>query len=229
MTGGIYCEVPIGTIYEEKVLGSVHKRMRDLIGTSNGLPEHVSMTQAIVDYWYGKVSRRMSKVLSSYKAPSSKDWYNRTVDLLRSFCMGVYYRGKLRRMYRFSGGSPEAGTTKVSEFGTTPTTREQHRISNLAFHHPDPAQRAQKFLQEYDVLYRTGFTIVIAATMPYAVVLEKKYYLHVLNPVANRIVRDVYEFKQSAAFAQLVNSQPIYGYIFESTGSFEGGTSGNLS
>lgn len=197
MTSGIYCEVPLGTIYEEKVLGRVHSRMRKLIGTSAGVPTQDSLTQTIVNYWYNKVSRRMSKILSSWKPPANRGFYNRTVDLTRSICLGIYYRGKIRRTYRFTGGSSEKTPWQNGE------------------KHPDPAARAQAFLNDYELLYKTGFSIVIAATMPYAVILESKKNIPVLSMVVNRMLTEVYEFKQSAALSDMLKSSPIYGYIFE--------------
>jgi hypothetical protein len=67
-------------------------------------------------------------------------------------------------------------------------------------------------LKEYNLVHKTGYVVVIAATMPYAVRLEAGYRLPVLSMVINRMTATLDEFNGS--------SKGIYGYIFESTGDY---------
>ena len=194
MTGGIYCESYIGRVYDEGKFESIHERMNRLFGSSLGLPSNKTLTQQVIDAWYNIVSRKMGRVLSSWSAPGNRGFKNRTVDLTRSICMGVYKDGKLRRMYRFTGGSSEE----------SPTGRERH---------PDPDSRAQQFLNDYDLVHKRDYAIVIAATMPYAVRLEAEYGYNVLYDVINRIISSIEEYSGG-------KSKSLYGYIFESTGEY---------
>lgn len=236
MTGGIYCEVTLGTIYEERLLGRVNDRMRSLFGASlpGVLAKSGSLTQAIIDHWYTDVSRKMGRILSSWTVPGNRGYYNRTVDLTRSICLGVYYRGKLRKMYRFTGGHRELSAFSSSDNGTGTSEKSSFRLWALSRNHPDPAARAASFLQSFKLTYKTGYTLVIAATMPYAVRLEYKgmnrgsktmfggYGLNVLSDVVVRMLRSVFDFKQGASDSSLVEKgAPIYGYIFETTGQYE--------
>lgn len=213
MTGGIYCEVPLGPIYKEGTIVSIHEHMKNLFGSSKGVPDNKTITDWIIDTWYTNVSRKMGRILSSWKVPGNRGYYNRTVDLTRSFCMGVYKNGKLRKMYRFTGGSKEKETFEPSDQGTSPSMGDLKRMSWLAHRrHPDPAERAESFLKGYDLVHKTGYAVVIAATMPYAVRLEAGYRLPVLSMVINRMTATLDEFNGS--------SKGIYGYIFESTGDY---------
>ena len=196
MIGGIYCESYIGRVYDEGKFESIHVRMNRLFGSSLGLPSNKTLTQQIIDAWYNLVSRKMGRILSSWRVPGSRGYYNRTVDLTRSICMGVYKNGKLRRMYRFTGGSNEKETTGKER-------------------HPDPSSRAEQFLNEYDLVHKNDYAIVIAATMPYAVRLEVEYGYNVLHDVINRMISSIEEYSGG-------KSNSLYGYIFESTGGYGG-------
>lgn len=196
MTGGIYCEVHL-TSFDKQTLTNVRQKMQQLFAAGHLIPRGDSLTQQIINYWYNNVSRKMGRILSSWSVPTNRGYYNRTVDLTRSICLGVYSNGKLRRMYRFSGGRSEA----------LPRTTSKR-------HHPVPAERAESFLSEYQLVHAKGFSIVIAATMPYAVRLEKEYSRPVLLGVISRIIKSIQEFATQ-------DKDQIYGYIFESTGGFE--------
>lgn len=207
MIGGIYCEAGLGPIYDNGTLLSVRQNFKQLFGSGDIIPKGETLNEQIINYWYNTISRKMGRILSSWSYGHGRGYKNRTIDLTRSICLGIYYRGRLRRMYRFSGGSSEAEATG----------REKH---------PDPSARAKKFLESYDLINKNDFSIVIAATMPYAVRLEyngigKKsktdyagYNLPVLKDVVNRMLTSVYDFKGS-------DRGVFYGYVFETGGRFE--------
>ncbi len=214
MIGGIYCEATLGPVFDNGKLMSAQQKMQKLFNASPKSFRGDTMNEAIVNYWYTNVSRKMAKILSSWKPPTNRGYYNRTVDLTRSICLGIYHNGKLKRAYRFTGGHSEKGALQPSDLGSEPSVDDTARMSWLGrTRHPDPAQRAKQFLEDYDVMYKSGFSIVIAATMPYAVKLEKGLYIPVLSMVVNRMLADVYQFKSR-------ESGVLYGYIFESTGGF---------
>ena len=210
MIGGIYCEAGLGPIYSEKTLMSVKQKFNKLVGFGEIVPKGDTLNEQIINHFYNKISRKMGRVLSSWSYPSNRGYNNRTVDLTRSICMGIYHRGKLKRMYRFTGGSSEE-----------PTTGKER--------HPDPASRAKRFLESYDLINKNDFSVVIAATMPYAVRLEKDvlssvvgkdgktyygYDMPVLSLIINRLMADIYDFKER-------DSGIFYGYVFETGGRFE--------
>lgn len=225
MIGGIYCEASLGPIYDKGVLLSVRQGMHHLFGEKNLVPKGETFNEQIINYWYSDISARMSKILSSWKAPRNREFYNRMVDLTRSICLGVYYNGKLRRMYRFTGGHREKMPIEPSNDASVIDTI---RMEELVIYHPDPASRAKQFLEEYDLIHKKDFSVVIAATMPYAVRLEatgtvvgkdgKKYSgygLHVLKDVVNRMLASVYDFKKEN------RSGVFYGYVFETGGRLD--------
>lgn len=228
MIGGIYCEASLGPIYDNGVLLSVRQRMQRLFGVKNVVPKGDTLNEQIINYWYSDISKKMSKILSSWKVPVNRGYYNRTVDLTRSICLGVYHNGKLKRMYRFTGGNREKGMADASEWGSNSSVISTLRMEILAQnHHPDPAARAKQFLEEYDLIYKKDFSIVIAATMPYAVRLEYNgvgngsktnyggYGIPVIRDVVNRMLVSVYDFKKQ-------NTGGVYyGYVFETGGRFE--------
>lgn len=214
MTGGIYCEVPLRG-YNERTLGSVKSRMLDLFGTTNGFPTTEDFNIEVINYWYKKVSKKMASILSSWKVPGNRGYYNRTVDLTRSICLGIYFNGKLRKMYRFTGGHSELTPYTPSDYGSMPSKSTAIKLNYLGMtRHPDPAIRAQQFLDGYNLINTKGFVLVVAATMPYAVKLEITLRLPVLSMVINRILQPVYEFG---------SGRPFYGYIFEKTGEAQTG------
>lgn len=227
MIGGIYCESNLGPIYNWNTLQSIRQGMLKLFGDKNIVPRGEDLNEQIINYWYNDVSRRMSKILSSWKAPTNREYYNRTVDLTRSICLGVYHKGKLKRMYRFTGGSREKGMFEPSDIGSNDSPMSTFRMEMVSYDsHPNPASRAKQFLEEYDLRYKNDFSVVIAATMPYAVRLEatgsavgrdgkvyRGYGLHVLKDVINRMLLGIYNFKGGG-------SGTIYGYVFESTGGY---------
>lgn len=225
MIGGIYCEASLGPVYDNGVLMSVRQGMQRLFGANLEGLRGETINDKIINYWYNDVSRKMSKILSSWKPPTNRGYYNRTVDLTRSICLGVYHNGSLKRMYRFEGGSRERGMADASDLGSNSsvvsTLRMEVRAQN---HHPDPASRAKAFLESYDLIHRKDFTVVIAATMPYAVRLEYSgqfgnnsggYALPVLRLVVNRMLSGIYDFKKGN------KGGVFYGYVFENGGRFE--------
>ena len=215
MIGGIYCEAYLGEFYKTDTLESVNRRTMELFGAP-ALPSDKTLRESITDTWYTKISRRMGRILSSWRVPGNRGYYNRTVDLTRSICLGIYYRGKLRRMYRFTGGKSEKKPWEANEWQQELKPSVISRLSNLGkTRHPDPAARSQAFLRQYQLIYKRGFSIVIAATMPYAVKLEKGMGINVLNSVINRMLQDVYKFKDG-------DKAIIYGYVFEG-GKFDAG------
>lgn len=223
MIGGIYCEASLGPIYDNGTLMSVRKGMQRLFGENNIIPNGDTLNEQIVNYWYKDVSTKMSKILSSWKPPTNRGYYNRTADLTRSICLGVYHNGNLKRMYRFTGGSKHEKYTQ-SENGSGSSDKDTIHMQYIgATRHPDPAARAKQFLESYDLIHKKDFALVIAATMPYAVRLEyggRKgdntggYALPVLKLVVNRMLSGVYDFKKR-------DSGVFYGYVFETGGRFE--------
>ena len=228
MIGGIYCEASLGPIYNNGTLLSIRQGMQRLFGVKNVIPKGDTLNEQIINYWYSDVSGKMSKILSSWKVPVNRGYYNRTVDLTRSICLGVYHNGKLKRMYRFTGGNREKGMADASDMGSNKSVISTLRMEILSQkNHPDPAARAKKFLEEYDLIHKKDFSVVIAATMPYAVRLEyfgigkgsrtnyAGYGLPVLRDVVNRMLAGVYDFKKQ-------NTGGVYyGYVFETGGRFE--------
>lgn len=225
MIGGIYCEASLGPIYDNGKLMSVRQGMQRLFGEKNLIPRGEDLNEQIINYWYNDISRRMGKILSSWKNPTNRGFYNRTVDLTRSICLGVYHNGSLKRMYRFTGGHREMGMFNSSGNASDMGTFRMELVSYDK--HPNPATRATQFLKEYDLLTKKGFTVVIAATMPYAVRLEYNgnkagsktnysgYNLPVLKDVVNRMLAAVYDFKKNNT------GGVFYGYVFETGGRFE--------
>ena len=132
MIGGIFCESNLGAIYEEKTLMSVRQRFRQLVGNGDIVPHGDTLTEQIVNHFYDEISQKMGKVLSSWKPPANRGYYNRTVDLTRSICLGIYNRGKLRRMYRFTGGHREKGLFSPSDLGTNPSSSTPKRFPTCA-------------------------------------------------------------------------------------------------
>lgn len=228
MIGGIYCEVSFGPIYDKGTLVSVRQQMQQLFGEKNIIPKGETINKQIINYWYSDISKRMGKILSSWKPPTNRGYYNRTVDLTRSICLGVYHNGKVKRMYRFTGGHRELPAFQSSDLGSGTSYWESLRLGKLSTRHPNPAERAQRFLEGYDLIHKSGFSLVIAATMPYAVRLEYNgaskdsqtnysgYNIPVLKDVINRMLTGVYDFKGG-------NKNGVYyGYVFETGGRYEG-------
>lgn len=224
MIGGIYCEASLGPIYDNGRLISVRQGMQRLFGEKDIVPSGETLNEQIINYWYGDISKRMGKILSSWKPPTNRGYYNRTVDLTRSICLGVYHNGNLMRMYRFTGGSRERGMSQPSDLGSNSSSTATLRMELIGYDkHPSPSDRAKKFLESYDLIHKKDFVVVIAATMPYAVRLEynggsvpyKGYNIHVLKLVVNRMLSGVYNFKRGNT------GGVMYGYVFETGGRFE--------
>lgn len=193
MIGGIYYELSLGELFDKKRVVSIRTAMKELF---NAYPEFFdgdNLTKSIDNYWYNRLKKNMNSILSKSKPGGKRDYYNRTVDLTRSFCMGTYYNGKLRQMYRFEGGKNEA-----------PIQRR---------HSESPSARAEMFLRGHKTMTKYGHTIVFAVTMPYAVCLEKEYGKRVLIGFANALAKDITSFKS-------FKGQELYGYVFEPTGEY---------
>lgn len=222
MIGGIYCEATLGFIVDNGLILSVRQGMKNLFGDKDIIPKGDTFNEQIINYWYNDISKKMGKILSSWKYPTNRGYFNRTVDLTRSICLGIYYNGKLKRMYRFTGGKRERTAFSPSENASVKDTIRMEDYSRTS--HPNPASRAKEFLDKYETIGKKGFSIVIAATMPYAVRLEhngsiggiyRGYNIPVLKHVVNRMLASVYDFKKEN------KSGVFYGYVFESTGQYE--------
>lgn len=226
MIGGIYCEASLGPIYDNGTLMSVRQGMHRLFGEKNIVPKGDTFNEQIVNYWYNNISRKMSRILSSWQPPTNRGYFNRTVDLTRSICLGVYYNGNLKRMYRFTGGSPEKMANQpsnISGAGKLSASEASHLSSLGRRNHPDPSARAKQFLEGYDLIHKKDFSVVIAATMPYAVRLEYAsfggksggYAIPVLKLVVNKMLSSVYDFKKRNT------GGVFYGYVFETGGRID--------
>lgn len=196
MIGGIYCEVSLKPIFYEKTIVSINQQALQIYGKR--IKESEPITQQIVSIIRHDLSRKMGRILSSWSVPGNRYYYNRTVDLTRSICFGIYVKGKLRTMYRFTGGKAEKDPPLDWVSGKSPNFDKKHI--------PGPEQRAQSFLSQYQTIDKNGICVVFAATMPYAVRLEKEYKLPVLSMVINRMIDPLMGF----------NNKQLYGYIFSS-------------
>ena len=227
MIGGIYCEAALGPVYTQGKLESVRQKFKRLIGTGEIVPKGETLNEQIINHFYKTTSERMSKILSSWKPPTNRGYYNRTADLTRSICLGVYHNGNLMRMYRFTGGQQHEKYTS-SDLGTGASDADMIHMQYIGMtRHPDPAARAKEFLESYDLIHKRDFVVVIAATMPYAVRLEYNglgeksetnyggYNLPVLKLVINRMLSGIYDFKDGN------KGGVMYGYVFETGGRFE--------
>lgn len=202
MTGGIYCEISLSPLYDKNKIISVNKRMEEIIGKhTEPVIVDLYMYQKVCNVWHEILSKRMNDILSRWTRGGLRYYFNRTVDLTRSICFGVYYNNKLQRTYRFQGGSNE--------------------MQPIRRHRENPETRASQFLKEYKLYDKHGYALVIAATMPYAVQQEAGNGYAVLEWVMNDLLKDVYKFNGDKAISSERGSlaSPKYGYIFESTGS----------
>ena len=218
MIGGIYCEIPVGILFKDTKRYARRTKLNKLFGVKMDIFRPEAVNDFIinggydangnkVDGLYQIVQRKLGRIMSSAKVPANKGYYNRTVDLMRSTCAGVYHNGELKRMYRFTGGHSELGAVTASDMGTSPSSKSVARMSWLGrTKHPDPAQRAQMFLDGYKLKEPVGFTVVIASTMPYAVRLEYEYRRSVLKALYPRFVAMLTDFKPQNIH---------YGYVFE--------------
>jgi hypothetical protein len=210
MIGGIFLEIPFGDVYHQSTVSRIHTNINRSFGFDDKYFTKV--------YWDKKVLSQIYKIaktsIGKHRGDVRKDFNSRTGDLIRSTAMGVFYNGKWDgNLYRFTGG-PD------NEDVPSPNTR-----------HPDKDTRARDFMSSYELAVQSRFSVVIAATMPYAVRLEKEvssvvqgkdgrmyhgYDLAVLKYGINRIGNDIFKARPDS---QIGKAQ--YGYIFETNGGRE--------
>ncbi|MBP5681287.1 MAG: hypothetical protein J6X31_09600 [Bacteroidales bacterium] len=213
MTSGIFLEIPLGRYYDKKVCYSIRKNVKKIFGFDARSLENEVIDDYIINGEEGNVSKhpgiyriiakKFGRLLASlpYDDASGKSvvrgFMNRSGDLIRSFCFGVYRDGELRRMYRFTGGKLDGWEPTEMEYAIGMKNADVYRLEKVSIehgYHPDPAERAQSFLQQYRLLSgHTGFTVVFAVTMPYAVMLErtgdvKRYSIQVMEGIKAQLV-----------------------------------------
>lgn len=213
MIGGIYFEIPFGDIYDENRRYACREHAMRIIGSKFvSTFDKKRLDNALVNTIFKKAKETVSKRMSSLR----RGYYNRTVDLMRSTCVGFYLDGKLVEEYRYTGGTSEKSPKTKHEVG--------------------PAERASAFLRQYRLLVKSRFTVVIAATMPYAVKLEK------VGIDYEGVAADSYSDKKNIKISgtpvlirgiehistAVLRMRPhtwmnraVYGYIFESSGARE--------
>lgn len=209
MIGGIYCEVPFFNVYDKSVASSARKRAKELLGydvkflSTEVLDFHIRAK--LFELGKDGLSRRMSRIPRGYE--------NRTVDLMRSTGMAVFHDGVLQEDYthQYSGGQTESSEKPTK-------------------HKEGPETRFYRFIRQYECLYNKGFTVVFAATMPYAVRMEMDGFRFVTTPhgTFGGYAASVLKLGINDIIGKLVNSRnpkiksPVkYGYIFESSGQRE--------
>lgn len=196
MTSGIFLEVSLGQYYDDKVRYGVRKNIRDMFGFDARFLKKEVIDDFIINGEKGNkaenpgiyqvIAKKFGKLLSSlpYDDASGKSvvrgFKHRSGDLIRSFCFGVYRDGQLRRMYRFTGGKQEGWEPTEIEFSIGMNNEDVYRLEMVSIehgYHPDPSERAKSFLEQYNIMLgNRGFSVVFAATMPYAVFLEEKEF-----------------------------------------------------
>jgi hypothetical protein len=230
MTSGIYLEVPLGEYYDETKRYGARENVKKIFGIDarflrkdvldnyiiNGEEGNTSQHPGI----YQIISRKFGRLLASlpYDDASGKTvtrgYKNRTGDLIRSSCFGIFRNGKLRRMYRFTGGKLDGMEPTEYEESIGMTEVDVQRLMNVSIshgYHPDPSERAQSFLQGYKLKEGSrGFTLVYATTMPYAVFLEKRSFapIRVMEGIRTQL-------EAMAAPLRTSGKGTKYGYIFD--------------
>ena len=199
MIGGIFLEIPFGDVYKVEKVSHIRTNLNRLLGLPAKYFTKGNFDNELVESIY-KIAKTS---LSKHRGDVRREHYSRSGDLIRSTAMGVYLDGKLKsEPYRFKGGSDH-------ELEPFPWTK-----------HPDPESRARQFLEEYEPIVSSRFTVVIAVTMPYAVRVENNgddgsgrwfgYNLAVLKYGINRVGNDIFRARPEAA-----QGKAQYGYIFE--------------
>lgn len=230
MTSGIYLEIPLGEYYDDTKRYGVRENIKKIFGIDarflrkdvldnyiiNGAEGHTSQYPGI----YQIISRKLGRLLSSlpYDDASGKTvtrgYKNRTGDLIRSSCFGIYRDGHLRRVYRFTGGKQEGMEPTEYEANIGMTEVDVRHLMDVSIshgYHPNPAERAQSFLQGYKLQEGSrGFTVVYATTMPYAVFLEKRSFAPI------RVMEGIRpQLEAMAAPLRTSTKGTKYGYIFD--------------
>lgn len=234
MTSGIYLDIFMGRYYDEELPPRVRRGVKRLFGF-----DARTLSSAVIDDYivngvagrrgenpgiYQSISRKYGRLLSKLPyddgggAAVTRGFRHRTTDLIKSFCFGIYRDGTLRRVYRFTGGKSDGWepTEVQASFGMT--SKDVRRLSAASVSHgwhPDPAERAQSFLSEYVPKGGSkGFSVVFAATMPYAVILENRGggtigggKIRVMEGIKSSLIAMAAPLRSSGKAVQ-------YGYIF---------------
>ena len=231
MTSGIFLEVPLGQYYDEKLRYGVREKVKKIFGFDARFLKRTVLDNYIINGEQGNTSKHkgiyqtiaksFGRLLSSlpYDDASGKTvvrgYKNRTGDLIRSSCFGIFRDGELRRMYRFTGGKQDGMEPTEYEANIGMTEVDVKRLMNVSIshgYHPNPAERAQAFMESYKLrLGNKGFTVVFATTMPYAVMLEKReksYPIRVMSGIRAQLENMVTPLQTSTKGS-------LYGYIFD--------------
>lgn len=206
MIGGIFIEIPFGPVYTVEKVSHIRQGLNRLLGFSDNRFTKGNFDKQIVEQML-KVGR---EDISKHRSSVRREHLNRTSDLVRSTVLGVFKDGKWTKdYYRFDG-------------------KQASEAPPLVNHNDwDLDQRAVEFLSDYKLHYKSRFTAVIAATVPYAVRVEanggfssfnaRMYYgynLAVLKYGISRIAGALMNLRPDT-----MKGKAIYGYIFESTGT----------
>lgn len=228
MTSGLFLEVPLGEYYDDKKRYGVRENVKKIFGIDARFLQKTVIDNYIINGEEGNtaqhpgiyqiIAKKFGRLLSSlpYDDASGKGvvrgYKNRTGDLIRSSCFGIFRDGSLRRMYRFTGGKQEGMEPNEYEYAIGMTEVDVQRLMNVSIshgYHPDPSERAQSFMNDYKLrLGNKGFTIVFATTMPYAVFLEKRKF------AAIRVMEGIRpQLEAMAAPLRTSSKRVLYDYI----------------
>lgn len=203
MIGGIFLEIPFGSIYHVETLSRVRTNINRLFGFRDKYFTKGNWDRRIVNRMFNIAKTSVSK----HRGDVIREHLSRSGDLIRSTAMGVFLDGKWDgNLYRFNGGP-------------------DHEAEPLPFtKHPDKDSRATQFMSQYKPSVASRFTVVIAVTMPYAVRVEYAagyvkydgFALAVLKLGINRIGNDIFR-----ELPESMKGKSLYGYIFERNGQKE--------
>lgn len=205
MIGGIFIEIPFGSVYKVETVSHIRQGLNKLLGFNDNYFTKGNFDKQIVE----KLLKVGKEDISKHRSIVRREHLHRTSDLIRSTVLGIFKDGKWTGdYYRFDGKQAEEAPPLVQ-------------------HDWDLDQRAVEFLSEYEPHYESRFTAVIAATAPYAVRVEANggfasfnaniyfgYNLAVLKYGISRIAGALMKIRPDA-----MKGKAIYGYIFESTGT----------
>lgn len=229
MTSGIFLEVNLGQYYDESRRYAARNNIRKIFGINANILKKDVLDNYIISGEEGNrashpgiyqiIANKFGKLLSNlpYDDASGKTvvrgFMNRSGDLIRSFCFGIYRDGMLRRMYRFTGGKQDGWTPTEVEYSIGMDNEDVYRLEMTSIehgYHPDPAERAKNFLEQYKVMLgKKGFSVVFAATMPYATFLEKRKIgmIRVMEGIKPQLLNMTAPLRTST-------KDYYYGYIF---------------
>lgn len=230
MTSGIVLEIPLGQYYDDKARYGTRTNIKKIFGIDARFLKKDVLDNYIISGETGNTSshpgiyqiiaKKFGRLLSSlpYDDATGKavvrGYKNRTGDLIRSSCFGIFRDGQLRRMYRFTGGKQEGMEPTEYEESIGMTEVDVQRLLNVSImhgYHPNPSERAESFMKGYKLrLGNYGFTVVFAVTMPYAVMLEKRsfYPIRVMEGIRPQL-------ENMVAPLQTSTKKSLYDYIFD--------------